>query len=136
MQRTFKSKIGWWYYLILTYCSECLLLAIWYKEGMGMAALFLADLALIQFMLKTEYVITDGTLLLKCWIMPVCRIPVAEITKVEDSHNPLSSYALSLDRLKITYGKRYSLVSPDNKKDFIAELQKYNSDIIYVSRKK
>lgn len=101
-----------------------------------MAALFLADLALIQFMLKTEYVITDGTLLLKCWIMPVCRIPVAEITKVEDSHNPLSSYALSLDRLKITYGKRYSLVSPDNKKDFIAELQKYNSDIIYVSRKK
>ena len=135
MQRTFKSKIGWWYYLILTYCSGCLLLAIWYKEGMGMAALFLADLALIQFMLKTEYVITDGTLLLK-WIMPVCRIPVAEITKVEDSHNPLSSYALSLDRLKITYGKRYSLVSPDNKKDFIAELQKYNSDIIYVSRKK
>jgi hypothetical protein len=41
------------------------------------------------------------------------------IRSIEESRNPLSSPALSLDRLRIRYGeKRWILVSPEDKKGF------------------
>jgi hypothetical protein len=41
------------------------------------------------------------------------------IRSVEESRNPLSSPALSLDRLRIRYGdKRWILVSPEDKRGF------------------
>jgi hypothetical protein len=41
------------------------------------------------------------------------------IRSIEESRNPLSSPALSLDRLRISYGdKRWILVSPEDKKGF------------------
>jgi membrane protein YdbS with pleckstrin-like domain len=46
-------------------------------------------------------------------------IPRESIRSIEDSRNPLSSPALSLDRLRIGYGdKRWILVSPEDKKGF------------------
>lgn len=136
MQRTFKSKVGWWYYVVLAFCIWSLISTIWYKNGVAIAALFACNLLIVQVLLKTEYIITDGMLLLKCWIMPVQRIPIAEISSVKDTHNPLSSYALSLDRLKIEYAKTFTLASPKNKQEFVNELKKYNPSIVYISRKK
>jgi len=53
------------------------------------------------------------------------QIPVAEITRIEPTRNPLSSPALSLDRLRITYGRnRACMVSPRDKDAFIAELRR------------
>ncbi|MBQ7823750.1 MAG: PH domain-containing protein [Bacteroidaceae bacterium] len=135
MQRTFKSKVGWWYYAALAYLIACLILAIWQKNGIAIVAMFIANMTLIQLMLKTEYVVADGVLYIKCWIMPVKKISVTKIKTIKETHNPLSSYALSLDRLKIEYEKTFTLVSPDNKQDFVNELRKYNPDIIYITRK-
>lgn len=51
------------------------------------------------------------------------RIPLADITNVEATRNPLSSPALSMDRLKVSYGKRkFVLVSPEDKEGFIRAL--------------
>ncbi len=48
------------------------------------------------------------------------RVPIADIESVEPTRNPLSSPALSLDRLKIRYGKRkVIMVSPADKKGFL-----------------
>ncbi len=52
------------------------------------------------------------------------RIPLADITGVEATRNPLSSPALSMDRLKVSYGKRkFVLVSPEDKAGFIRALR-------------
>lgn len=52
------------------------------------------------------------------------RIPIAEITQVVPTSNPISSPALSLDRLKIVYGAgRTLLVSPRDQDDFRREIE-------------
>ncbi len=52
------------------------------------------------------------------------RIPVAEITNIKPTSNPLSSPALSLDRLRIEYGRgRWIMVSPHDKEGFLREVE-------------
>ena len=55
------------------------------------------------------------------------QVPVDEITRVRDSRSVLSSSALSIDRLKISYN-RYDelLISPRDKAGFIVALQRLN----------
>lgn len=52
------------------------------------------------------------------------RIPLVAITGITPTSEPLSSPALSLDRLKITYGQgRSIMISPRDKQDFLRELE-------------
>lgn len=52
-------------------------------------------------------------------------IPVDEITAIDPSRNPLSSPALSLDRLKISYGKRkFVFISPSDKAGFMRAMER------------
>jgi hypothetical protein len=52
------------------------------------------------------------------------RVPVTEITGVTPTSNPLSSPALSLDRLRIDYGRGASLmISPRDKEKFLSDLE-------------
>ncbi len=47
------------------------------------------------------------------------RVPIAEIDSLEPTRNPLSSPALSLDRLRIRYsGSKSIMISPDDKRRF------------------
>jgi len=51
------------------------------------------------------------------------RVPLSEITGVTPTNNPLSSPALSLDRLRIDYGQGQSvMISPRDKDSFIRDL--------------
>ena len=51
------------------------------------------------------------------------RVPLAEITAVEETRSPLSAPALSLDRLRVRYGDNRSIViSPRDKAKFIKKL--------------
>ena len=52
------------------------------------------------------------------------RIPYAQITEVKPTHNPLSSPAMSLDRLRIQYGKKWLLIAPADKQAFVNELKR------------
>ena len=52
------------------------------------------------------------------------HIEVADITSITPSSNPLSSPALSLDRLRIDYGRSRSLmISPRNKDQFVRDIE-------------
>jgi membrane protein YdbS with pleckstrin-like domain len=53
------------------------------------------------------------------------RVPLQSITDVTPTHNPLSSPALSLDRLRIEYasGKKAVMISPRDKQGFIRDLE-------------
>jgi Bacterial PH domain len=51
------------------------------------------------------------------------RIPPSEVVAVTPTRNPLSSPALSLDRLRIDYGRgRSIMVSPQDKDGFVRRL--------------
>jgi hypothetical protein len=74
----------------------------------------------------TRYTITSHDLLIVCGPFRQ-RLPLASIVSIMPSHNPLSSPALSLDRLEIRYGKFDSvLISPADKTGFLAALHQLN----------
>lgn len=53
------------------------------------------------------------------------KVPIGEITEVKATRNPLSSPALSLDRLAIHYGKRRRImVSPADRDGFLKAIGK------------
>ncbi len=56
------------------------------------------------------------------------KVPVDEITSVRATRNPLSSPALSLDRLSIRYGKRRIMISPADKAGFLRAIGHELSD--------
>ena len=69
-------------------------------------------------------------LIAHCSIFPEKKIPISEISAVEVTVMPVSSYALSLDRLIIYKGDtQWLLISPVNKQDFVKLLKKHNPDI-------
>lgn len=131
MDREYKSKVGWWYHLLIL-----LLVAGCVKVFLGtsipaMAGMLLISLLTLHIFFNTYYRITaDGLLIAHCSIFPEKKIPVAEIEALESSVMPVSSYALSLDRLMIwSHGKIWMLVSPRNKAGFIKQLREINPNI-------
>ena len=51
-------------------------------------------------------------------------VPIRQVKTVSDTRNPLSSPALSLDRILIEYGQGKSImVSPKDRQGFLAELK-------------
>ncbi|NYE58608.1 hypothetical protein HDG70_002359 [Carboxydothermus ferrireducens DSM 11255] len=80
---------------------------------------------------STGYKIDENFLVIKSGPIKA-KIPIKEITKIYKTRNPVSSAALSLDRLAIVFGKNYDevIISPVDEDKFINELRKINSKII------
>jgi hypothetical protein len=132
MDRVYKSKVSWLYHFGLFILIGCLAAAfIKGASVVTMIALLLGTLLMVNILLTTWYKITDkGELIAHCGIFPEKRILISEITYLEASVMPVSSYALSLDRIIIYKGDQvWLLVSPNNKKDFVAQLRKINPEI-------
>jgi hypothetical protein len=126
--KVFKSKIDLWLVVIIVGSigvalfttiqavfmepsnENYLALAITIVVGIGLPGWLFAS---------TEYVVDNGELFISCG--PVRkRIQLRDIKSATPSKNPLSSPALSLDRILITYGENKSiLISPENKKGFL-----------------
>ena len=128
--KVFKSKIDWWFGLILVYPIFLSITAILKGEWIG----FLGLVGVVGFILilskTTQYIINENQLIVKStWIVNE-RIDISKITKIEKSNSILSSPALSLDRLLVRYNKYDEvLISPKEKIEFINELLKINPNI-------
>jgi hypothetical protein len=87
-------------------------------------ALPLAAVAFVLWvLLTTRYTLSDSQLLVRSGPLR-WNIPLSEITAITPTHNPISSPAGSLDRLRIEYGNGRSLmISPKNKKAFLADVK-------------
>lgn len=95
----------------------------------GVALLILLELAIFEWVLKsTYYVIEDGTLEIHCSFLR-WRIPIAGIRSIKPTRDPSSSPALSLDRLRIDYGTKHILVSPEDRGGFVDALRSVNPAI-------
>ncbi len=91
-------------------------------------------LAVIIFILhlfsKTYYVLDGNQLRIKAGLLINLLINIDEIRQISETRNPISSPALSLDRLEILY-KKYSRVyiSPREKNEFIQDVLILNPNI-------
>jgi Mn2+/Fe2+ NRAMP family transporter len=131
MDRVFKSKVGWWYHLaILLIAAGCVASILKARIDAIIISLLIAMLV-IHILLNTWYKITeDGMLIAHCSIFPEKKIAISEISAIGSTVMPISSYALSLDRLIIYKSDKYwLLISPVDKKEFINQLKKINPAI-------
>lgn len=126
--RQFRSKVDAWIVILLVVALIMQLVAIVLvmqqeSEPLALAVLLLTTLAVFLFvgsMFKYTYYTVEGNLL-----RIVCgpfrwRVPIDEIHSVTPTRNPLSSPALSLDRLRIIYGNdRKIMISPADRAGFL-----------------
>ena len=128
--KIFKSKIDWWFGLILVYPIFLSITALLEGEWIGLLGLAGVVGFILILSKTTQYIINENQLIVKStWIVNQ-RIDISKITKIEKSNSILSSPALSLDRLLVRYNKYDEvLISPKEKKEFIDELLKINPNI-------
>lgn len=130
MPRYFPSKVDSWFYLTMMLAGAVVVgsgIAVWITDPqaapLAMPVLVLAAGLPLWLMKGTGYTLEPTRLLVKsgplAWV-----IPIAEIHGITPTRNPLSSPALSLDRLLIRYSKHGQLmISPADKEGFLREVE-------------
>src|SRR5690606_38964304 len=131
MPIVYRSKLDWWLGALLGFA---ILMSFGYAIGMlvggggqmwwaALITLLVGGIFPLWILLSTRYTLDDEVLTVQSgpfrW-----RVPIAELTDIRPTSNPLSSPALSLDRLRIDYGRKSIMISPKNKEHFLAEIEK------------
>lgn len=99
-------------YVIVTVPDIILMIAV-------SVALLLTAILIASILAGTYYSVDGATLKIVSGPIRI-RVKLDEINSVRATRNPLSSPALSLDRLMINYGKnRKVMVSPADKRGFL-----------------
>lgn len=138
MNRTFQSKIGWWYWAVIGITSFLLFFFFW--EHRLLATILCATVVIfeIEMLIHTQYVITgEGKLKVETGrFVPNVSIEIAEILRIRKVRSmAFWEPALSFDRLEVVFkvhGKVRSVcLSPKNQEDFARCLLKQNETIQY-----
>lgn len=124
--KIYKSKIDWWLIiLILILFGYPIVDGILSKEYV-LSLVFGLILIVFFFLSKTIQYKIDGENL----VIWKTKIDIKTIRKIYKTNNPLSSPAMSLDRIAIVYNKFDEvLLSPKERDEFINELLKINPNI-------
>ena len=132
MKQVFPSKVSWWLFgPIIALLIGSGIYAVLEQSWREVLTMMLA-LGLFYWLLRyTYYEVQLEQQQLRIVSGPfVWHVPVPAIVSVVPTHNPLSSPALSLDRLKIRYGKYNSImISPADRAGFLAALLQLNPAI-------
>ncbi|WP_080059231.1 PH domain-containing protein [Spirosoma aerolatum] len=96
----------------------------------GVGIILVVSLLILHLFMTTRYKLDKNTLNIQSDFFFHKQVPVASIKKIIETRSPLSSPALSLDRLEVVYNRFDSvLISPTDKMSFIAELLHQKPDI-------
>lgn len=131
MEKVYKSKVDTWLGLILVgsaaVCLVAFILAV--RTGSALAIILILPAVIfgaglpLWLLAVTNYTISDSKLFVKCGPFKQ-DIPIAQISSIKATSNPLSSPALSTDRLQIDYGRGQSImISPKDKEEFLRDLE-------------
>jgi membrane protein YdbS with pleckstrin-like domain len=133
--KEYRSKVDWWMYIALALPlvggGAALLAGITSNRTStivaGTGALVFVALVLSLLVLPMRYTLDDNDLRIRAGLLIRIVIPLSRIISVEPTRNPLSSPALSLDRLAIAYkkgGGGYTVVriSPMDRSAFLADI--------------
>ncbi|MCF2492935.1 PH domain-containing protein [Dyadobacter chenhuakuii] len=130
-KKTYKSEIG--PELSISISGVLMIVSILLITKGGWAGLAIAALLAVFFLhlfSTTYYQILDDQLRIKSGFLMDRRIPIKSITKIVETRNPLSSPALSLNRLELKYNRYDSImVSPKDRTHFIADLLEISEHI-------
>ena len=131
MDRVFKSKIGWWYHLLIIVLAVLCIVSVLHQNVAAIVISLVASALTLHVFFNTYYVVTaDGLLLIRCGFFPKKEIAIADIEALQPSILPVFSYSLSLNRIVIwKEGKMWMLISPQNEKEFVRLLKKFNPGI-------
>lgn len=124
--RWYTTKVDWWLGLLLLVaplvCAVSAFVVPDDERWVGVAATLLVAAIYFGLVLPMRYAISDTHLIVRYGVVRQ-RIPLAKISGVQPTRNPLSSPALSLDRLAIEYGNGKSvMISPLDQSAFLDEL--------------
>jgi hypothetical protein len=130
--RWYRSKVDWWIALVLCLppmvaVGVCIALVMDSKTAelpIGILVILLVIGVYVGLIFPMKYGLDDQNLLVR---FGLCRqrIPLGDISEVHPTHNPLSSPAMSLDRLHVQFGKGLFgsvMISPANREQFLDEL--------------
>lgn len=93
--------------------------------AVALAALLLIGAVLPLWILRSTYYTLDARYLYVRSGPFRWRVPLQDIRAVRPTRNPLSSPALSLDRLRVEFGRGGSImISPGDKDGFLTELER------------
>ncbi len=129
----YRTAVDWWLGLLL---GGCEILMIWVaiepilKTGeiaWGTLLMAIGFSIIIIPLFGIRYVLYEEHLLVSMSIYGKARVRYADIVEIKKTHNPLSSAAMSLDRIQIDYLEegvhRMILISPVKTKAFIKEIE-------------
>ena len=132
---TYRTKIDWWLGILLGGTMVLMLYIVIepliHGEGiqLGMTIVSVITLLIVLPLFFIKYTFYSTHLLISCGIYGKERVEYHLIRQMKETKNPISSAAMSLDRLQIDYmEKGYHqtvLISPVRKKEFIERLEQY-----------
>lgn len=130
--KTYRSAIS---PLLASVIGLCWIVLMWMnimsKDLTGLALLSGVGLFFTYMYLSTTYGIGDGALHVRSGFVLKERIEIGKITRVSRAKDFLAAPAFSFDRLVIRYGhERSILISPKERKQFLADLLAINPSII------
>ncbi len=130
---TYRTAVDWWLGLLL---GGCAVFVLWMalepivktgKIHWPTLLIFFGLSVIILPLFGIKYVMYSEHLLISMSFYGKERIRYADIVGVKKTHNPLSSAAMSLNRIQIDYVEngvqRMVLISPVKRKTFIKELE-------------
>ena len=130
----YKSKIDWWIALVLCVPPTVSLIVVvsLFLDGKqseipaAIGAMLLVCGIYVGLIFPMRYGLDNHQLVVR---FGICRqrIPLDNILEVRPTRNPLSSPALSLDRLHVQFGKGFFkavMISPADREQFLADLKK------------
>jgi len=133
----YRSKVDLWLGLILGvavgYPLILTLLPIVKGEGVEWLITITTIFTLLTILplFAIKYVLYSDHLYVSCGIYGKVRVPYEAIDHIKETRNPLSSAAMSLDRIQIDYTEngihRMVLVSPKRKKEFLKQIEEYRN---------
>lgn len=135
-EKRFASKIDAWLLLVLVATVVFMLASLTatlyqVRHTMTIAVMLGATILVVlligSILLRTYYAIDGETLRIVSGPL-TWRVRIDDISSIERTRCPLSSPALSLDRLRIRYGGKSILVSPAQRDRFVRALGREISD--------
>lgn len=126
----FKAKIGWWFYTIAMVMIFIVIYSIFMiLDNIARTIFAIVIMTPIIFMflhwIFDSYVLLEDKSMLIVLGFIKQRLSYDEVKLIGKTRNPMSSMALSFDRLGIKYGRNgYVMISVKDKDTFFAELKR------------
>jgi hypothetical protein len=131
-QQWYSSKVDWWLAVLLCVppvASVAVTIGLATQGNVGELPWGIGSIALVAaiyigLVFPMRYGIGDTHFVVRSGMLRQ-RVPLANIVEVYPTHNPLSSPALSLDRLYVKYGASWTkavMISPVDRDRFLEEL--------------